>query len=227
MQPDASPFRPGQPVPAEFFVGRQDAIERLRGLVRAADRGVFKIGFISGERGIGKSSLASFVRHLSEREGAVAGCHVYLGGVHDLHEMARRTFDRLLKDSIDRPWYRHVAQFFGDRVRKVGLFGVSVELALSNDDLRFSQFANLVEFASPRCAGNRSRNAWRCSRDFAEPPPSATHVAFAKVVASGERACQIRVALLNAGRAARKRCSLPGRTRACRRAASGRRPPRG
>ena len=136
MQPDASPFRPGQPVPAEFFVGRQDAIERLRGLVRAADRGVFKIGFISGERGIGKSSLASFVRHLSEREGAVAGCHVSLGGVHDLHEMARRTFDRLLKDSIDRPWYRHVASFFGDRVRKVGLFGVSVELALSNDDLR-------------------------------------------------------------------------------------------
>ena len=50
--------------------------------------------------------------------------------------MARRTFDRLLKDSIDRPWYQHVASFFGDRVRKVGLFGVSVELALSNDDLR-------------------------------------------------------------------------------------------
>ena len=52
-------------MPVEFFVGRQDAIKRLRGLVRAADRGVFKIGFISGERGIGKSSLASFVRHVT------------------------------------------------------------------------------------------------------------------------------------------------------------------
>ena len=79
-------------MPAELFVGRRDAIERLRGLVRAADRGVLKTGFISGERGIGKSSLASFVRHLCEREGSVTGCHVYLGGVRDVQQMARRTF---------------------------------------------------------------------------------------------------------------------------------------
>ena len=122
-------------MPAELFVGRRDAIERLRGLVRAADRGVLKTGFISGERGIGKSSLASFVRHLCEREGSVTGCHVYLGGVRDVQQMARRTFDRLLKDSIDRPWHRQVVEFFGDRIRKVGLFGVSVELALSDRDL--------------------------------------------------------------------------------------------
>ena len=136
MTPESSPFRPRQPVAAEVFVGRRDAIERLSGLVRAANRGVFKVGFITGERGIGKSSLASFVRHLCEREGRVTGCHVYLGGVHDLHEMARRTFDRLLKDSIDRPWHQQVVGFFGDRVRKVGLFGVSVELALTTQDLR-------------------------------------------------------------------------------------------
>ena len=122
-------------MPAELFVGRQEAIERLRGLVRAADRGVFKAGFIAGERGIGKSSLASFVRRLCERESRVTGCHVYLGGVRDVPQMARRTFDRLLKDSIDRPWHRQVLEFFGDRVRKVGLFGVSVELALSDRDL--------------------------------------------------------------------------------------------
>ena len=97
---------------------------------------MFKTGFITGERGIGKSSLASFVRHLCERESRATGCHVYLGGVHDLHEMARRTFDRLLKDSIDRPWHQQVVGFFGGRVRKVGLFGVSVELALSTQDLR-------------------------------------------------------------------------------------------
>ena len=136
MTPESSPFRPRQPVAAEVFVGRRDAIERLSGLVRAANRGVFKVGFITGERGIGKTSLASFVRHLCEREGRVTGCHVYLGGVHDLHDMTRRTFDRLLKDSIDRPWHQQVVEFFGDRVRKVGLFGVSVELALSTQDLR-------------------------------------------------------------------------------------------
>lgn len=138
MTPETSPFRPGRPVPVDLFVGRNAAIERLRGLVRTANRGTSQIGFITGERGIGKSSLAAFVRSLCEREGIATGCHVYLGGVHELQEMTRRTFDRLLKDSIDRPRHRQVLEFFGNRIRKVGLFGVSVELALSAEDLRMA-----------------------------------------------------------------------------------------
>ena len=66
MKPELSPFKPGQTVPLEFFVGRIKEIERLQSMVKASTRGQFKIGFISGERGIGKSSLASFVHHLSD-----------------------------------------------------------------------------------------------------------------------------------------------------------------
>ena len=135
MDPETSPFRPGQPAPVEFFVGRSSEVERLRGMVKASAMGNFRIGFVSGERGIGKSSLASFVRRLSERESAVAGCHVFLGGVGDLKEMLRRTFDRLLKESMDEPWHGQVRKFFGDRVRKVGLFGVTLELDLADRDL--------------------------------------------------------------------------------------------
>lgn len=135
MDPETSPFRPGQPAPVESFVGRSREVERLRGMVKASALGNFRIGFISGERGIGKSSLASFVRHLSERESAVVGCHVFLGGVGDLKEMLRRTFDRLLKESMDEPWHGQVRKFFGDRVRKVGLFGVTIELDLADRDL--------------------------------------------------------------------------------------------
>lgn len=135
MNPESSPFRPGQPVPVESFVGRTGEIERVHGMVNAAVQGSFRIGFISGERGIGKSSLASFVRHLSEHKNSVAGCHVFLGGVSDLKEMVRRTFDRLLKESIDRPWYEPVREFFGNRVREVGLFGVTLTLNLDDRDL--------------------------------------------------------------------------------------------
>lgn len=135
MNPESSPFRPGQPVPIEFFVGRIKEIERLRSMVKASVQGRFKIGFVSGERGIGKSSLVSFVRHLSDRESDVAGCHVFLGGVHELNEMVRRTFDRLLKESMDKPWHSRVREFFGDYVREVGLFGVTLELDLKGHDL--------------------------------------------------------------------------------------------
>ncbi len=135
MTPESSPFTPGQPVPIEFFVGRIAEIERLRSLVRASIRGRFKIGFVAGERGIGKSSVASFVRHLGEREDSIAGVHVFLGGVLTLQDMMRRTFDRLLKESIDKPWYEGVRGFFGDHVKKVGLFGASIELNVTKDDL--------------------------------------------------------------------------------------------
>ena len=135
MNPETSPFRPGQPVPVEFFVGRVDEIRRLHGMVKASMQGRFKIGFVSGERGIGKSSLASFVRHLSEQGSGVAGCHVFLGGVHGLQEMLRRTFNRLLKESMDKTWHAQVREFFGNHVRKVGMFGISLELDLKDKDL--------------------------------------------------------------------------------------------
>ena len=122
-------------MPIEFFVGRIREIERLRSMVKAGTQGKFRIGFVSGERGIGKSSLASFVRHLSEHENQVAGCHVFLGGVEDLKEMLRRTFDRLLKESLDKPWHEQIKNFFGNNVRRVGLFGVTLELSLQDSDL--------------------------------------------------------------------------------------------
>ena len=122
-------------MPIEYFIGRVREVKRLRGMVKASTQGKFRIGFVSGERGIGKSSLASFVRHLSEHENQVAGCHVFLGGVQDLKEMLRRTFDRLLKESMDKPWHEQIKEFFGNHVRKVGLFGITLELNLQDSDL--------------------------------------------------------------------------------------------
>ena len=135
MTPESSPFSPGQPVPIEFFVGRLPEIERLRGMVHASTRGRFKIGFVSGERGIGKSSLAAFARRSVEGDFDVAGCHVFLGGVQDHREMLRRTLDRILNESVDKPWHRQLMGHFGDRVSKVGLFGVTLELNLDERDM--------------------------------------------------------------------------------------------
>jgi hypothetical protein len=50
--------------------------------------------------------------------------------------MVRRTFDRLLKESIERPWHAKLREFFGKHVREVGLFGISLELALQGKDIQ-------------------------------------------------------------------------------------------
>jgi hypothetical protein len=104
--------------------------------VGAAATGRLQVAFVSGERGIGKSSVASFVKVLVERDFKVLGLHTFLGGVTSLEEMARRIFDRLLKESVERTWFDKVKEFFGNHIRQVGLFGVSVELGVSDKDLR-------------------------------------------------------------------------------------------
>lgn len=132
----SSPFTPGLPVQVDFFVGREAQIGLLRKKVRRATSGRLEVGFLIGERGIGKSSLASFVRALSERDEHVLGLHTLLGGVNTLEEMVRSIFERLLKEGVGTPWQEKVRGFFGNFIREVGLFGISVEFEAPERDLR-------------------------------------------------------------------------------------------
>lgn len=134
MRSDTSPFTPGRPIPLEFFVGRIDEVERLHNLVKESTEGQFKIGFISGERGIGKSSLANFIRYYSEKENNVAGSHVFLGGVESINVAMQKTFEYFVRDSANTPWYQSVAEFFKEKIRTIDMFGVSIELAFDPDE---------------------------------------------------------------------------------------------
>ncbi|MBI3092313.1 MAG: ATP-binding protein [Candidatus Tectomicrobia bacterium] len=136
MPKDYSPFTPGQPVPIEFFIGRLAEVSRLTDHAARAAAGRLQVAFLSGERGIGKSSLASFVRIITERDHGALGLHAFLGGVSSMEEMARRVFDRLLKESLGKSWEGRVTDFFGNHIKRVGLFGVSVEFGAPEKDLR-------------------------------------------------------------------------------------------
>lgn len=136
MPKEYSPFTPGQPVPVEFFVGRMAEIETLKQKVAGAAAGKLQVAFLVGERGVGKSSLASFINFVADRDSKLLGLHTFLGGVTTLEEMARRVFDRLLKDSVGKTWYKKIEGFFGKHIQKVGLFGVSVEFGAPTQDLR-------------------------------------------------------------------------------------------
>jgi len=134
MEAELSPFTPGQPVPLEYFVGRISEIEALRTLVKSAAKGRLKIGFMTGDRGIGKSSLVSFVRHLVEKNDTVAATHVFLGGVKSVADLIEATYTSVLRDSTEKPWYKKLTGFFGKRVKQVGLFGISVALQLTEEE---------------------------------------------------------------------------------------------
>jgi len=137
MPKDAtSPFTPGQPVDRDFFIGRVHEIERLeKKVVSSIEASRPEVVFLSGERGIGKSSLASFVRYLVEQNHQALGIHTLLGGAHSMEDLARTVFERLLKKSYKSSWWDKVKTLFENRIQDIGLFGVNVTFKASQDDL--------------------------------------------------------------------------------------------
>ena len=133
---ESSPFTPGTPVPPEFFVGRSRQIQSVQRYARQACSGRQENVFLAGDRGIGKSSLARFVRELCTKQFQMIGVHAVLTEVDSLEEMARRVFDQLLKAAHTQPWFDRIRGLFGDYVKDVGLFGVSVTFAPPQRDLR-------------------------------------------------------------------------------------------
>ena len=131
-----SPFTPGSPVPVELFVGRSKQINEILRYVEQTKYGKQENVFLSGERGIGKSSLETFLRHMAVTKMDVIGIHVFLGGVSSLEEAVRRILDQLLKETRGQEWFAEIAQFFGKYIKEVGLFGVSVSFAPPEQDLR-------------------------------------------------------------------------------------------
>lgn len=111
-------------------------IERILRSVKQVAAGKQENIFLTGERGIGKSSLAAFVRYLAEKEHAFLGVHVYMGAVNTVEEFVRKTFERLLQESIDKPIFEKIKTFFGNHIKQVGLFGLSVKFEIDPDDLK-------------------------------------------------------------------------------------------
>jgi len=130
-----SPFTPGRPVQPEYFVARVKEIQRLERAVKQTISGRNENVFITGQRGIGKSSLAGFIQYLSEKEYAFIGSHCCLGGVRSLEEAMGLIFERLLHDCTDKPLFDRLQKIFGNYIEGVTLFGIGVQFTKNKGKL--------------------------------------------------------------------------------------------
>lgn len=121
-----SPFTPGSPVPVELFIGRKKQIEDVIRYIEQALSGKQENIFLEGDRGIGKSSLASLLRYWAITQKNMVGIHVFMGKVSTLEEMVQHIFNQLLKETSKEPWFKKIAQLFGEYIQQVDLFGISV-----------------------------------------------------------------------------------------------------
>ncbi len=130
-----SPFSPGRPVQPEYFVARIKEIQRLERAIKQTVSGRNENIFITGQRGIGKSSLALFIRHLAEKEYSLIGSHCYLGGVRSLDEMMGVTFQKLLQDCTDKSLFDKLREIFDDYIAELKFFGMGIEFTKDKSKL--------------------------------------------------------------------------------------------
>ena len=130
-----SPFYPGQPVPAELFTGRTGEINRITRAVKQVELGKPQAVFLTGEYGIGKSSLASFFRHYAERNHHVLGIHVLLGGVETIDELSAKMVEAVLKQHIyEETKAEKIRNLLSKYVGQQSLFGVNINLQALRSD---------------------------------------------------------------------------------------------
>lgn len=131
-----SPFSPGKPVQPEYFVARTKEIRRLERAIRQTVSGRNENVFIVGQRGIGKSSLAGFIRFIAEKEYGLVGSHCHLGGISSLEDMMGEIFQRLLQDCTDKSLFEKLKEGFSSYIKGVTLFGVEIEFTKDKEKLR-------------------------------------------------------------------------------------------
>jgi len=130
-----SPFTPGSPVPIELFEGRSDKLKDALKYIKQSKSGKMESIFVVGSRGIGKSSFASYVRHIASKSENYFGVHVFLGQVNSLEEMVRQIFEQILNATNQKSWFSKIYDLFKKHIKELDIFGVSFSFNPSADDL--------------------------------------------------------------------------------------------
>jgi ABC-type dipeptide/oligopeptide/nickel transport system ATPase subunit len=130
-----SPFYPGQPVPVELFTGRMNEISRIQRAISQVEQGKPQAIFLTGEYGIGKSSLAGFARALAEINYHLFGIHILLGNAKTIDDISAKTIQTVLQTPAFEPKvFENIRNFLARYVGKQELFGFGINLEVLKTD---------------------------------------------------------------------------------------------
>lgn len=128
IQKGKSPFYPGQPVPADLFVGRSPQLKRIM------ERGVGQVEagkpiamFVEGEYGIGKSSIAGAAQSLAERQFHLHGIYAPLGAAQALDQLGAAVLEATVRSgAFDPSRAERIRNWLAKYIGEQNLLGITI-----------------------------------------------------------------------------------------------------
>ena len=130
-----SPFQPGKPVNPEKFKGREEIINDIIKYFPSITSGNSKHFFITGKRGMGKTSLANLILNHANNHSMVTA-HIMNDGVHTTEELIIQIFERIFNSIRSESWSKKILDSFKDHIEYVGVGGVSIKFNPTEKELK-------------------------------------------------------------------------------------------
>lgn len=100
-----SPFQPGKPVSPYYFKGRHSSIKKIIRYYNNARHCDVQHFFLTGKKGMGKTSLAEFVKQYLEDNHNALGVYVSNKGIESLEDLVTSIFEAFL-NKVDKGFFK-------------------------------------------------------------------------------------------------------------------------
>ncbi len=129
-------FQPGQPVSPDRFEGREDIIKEILKYFPSVKSGNPQHFFITGKRGMGKTSLAHYISDFARNNYSMVTAHIMNDGVHDIDELVIQIIERILNAIRPEKWSNKVFNLIGNYIDSVGFGGLNIKFKPPEDELK-------------------------------------------------------------------------------------------
>ena len=116
-----SPFQPGHPVSPYYFKGRTKIVKKILRYLNKAEKGDVQHYFITGEKGMGKTSLARYVQDFVQDK--MVGAYISNKGNHSLENLVKQILEELINSAPKDSIKSKIKNIFGDYVESIEVKG--------------------------------------------------------------------------------------------------------
>jgi len=125
-----NPFLPGYPIYPSNFVGRRKDVETvLRYLPRVIRQGIPEHFFITGKRGMGKTSFVQYSASIAEKEYDMIPFYINNDGSNTVDDLIANLLEVLFKEFDKSSWGRKIIDDIAGRFSGINFAGFGISLS--------------------------------------------------------------------------------------------------